>query len=104
MGDYDIKMEDLPVNFRDIAEAIGLENALILVRMCGGQSTYIPKMDACERAAKARRIYDEFKASKSSLIFSELAARYNYTESHIRRIIQEFTLARIPRREQLELF
>jgi len=104
MGEYDIKIEDLPGEFRAIAEAIGLKNALALVRMCGGQSTYIPKLDTCERAAKARRIFEEYRASTSGLIFSELASKYNYTESHIRRIINDFNLSKYPRREQLELF
>lgn len=86
---YDIRIEDLPDNIRDIADEIGLESTIKLVRLCGGQSPYIPKMEACEQAAKHRVIYDEYKASKSGKIYSELALKHNYTESYVRDIIRK---------------
>lgn len=88
MSGYDIKIDDLPDNIRDIAYEIGLEATLKLVRLCGGQSPYIPKMDACEQAAKHREIYEEYRQSKSGRIYSELALKHNYSESYVRDIIR----------------
>ena len=104
MESYDVKMEDLPEFFQDIASIIGLDNAMKLVELAGGTSLYIPKYDSCILAAKSRRIYDEWKASTSGNPYAELAQKYNYSETHVRRIIREMHSARMPRREQLEMF
>ena len=38
-----IPMSDIPEEYRDIAEAIGMEAFTQLTLLCGGQSLYIPK-------------------------------------------------------------
>ena len=101
---YDIQAEDLPETFQDIAELIGLENALALVDLCGGMSLYIPKKDSCELAAKSRKIYEDYKNSASGTVYADLAKKYNYAENHIRRIVRTMHLERIKKSEQLELF
>lgn len=85
-----IQIDDLPNNIRDIAYEIGLDATLKLVKICGGQAPYIPKIETCEQAAKHRVIYNEFKASRSDKIYSELALKYNYSESYTRNIIKRF--------------
>lgn len=89
MTEYKIQLEDLPESIRDIAEAIGLGNTLTLVRLCGGQSPYIPKMETCEQAARYRVIHEEFKNSRSGRVYAELAKKYNYSESYIRDLIRK---------------
>ena len=101
---YDIQAEDLPESFQDVADLIGLDKALALVDLCGGMNLYIPKKDSCELAAKCRKIYEEYKASTSGTVYADLAKKYNYAENHIRRIIREVHLERMPKQEQLELF
>ena len=39
-----VPMSDIPEEYRDIAEAIGLEAFTRLTLLCGGQSLYIPKI------------------------------------------------------------
>lgn len=101
---YDVKIEDLPESYRDIAEVIGLAPALKLVDMLGGMSLYIPKRDSCELEAKCRMIYEEWRASKSESIYKELSQRFGYSEVHVRRIIRERHMADNPRLVQQELF
>lgn len=92
---YEIKIDDLPETFRDVADLIGLDNALALVDMCGGMNLYVPKKDSCELAAKFRRIYEEYKASKSGTVYVDIAKKYNYSESYVRDIIRKFERKRI---------
>ena len=49
-----VPMSDIPEEYRDIAEAIGLEAFTQLTLLCGGQSLYIPKRESLERNARDR--------------------------------------------------
>ena len=104
MDSYDVKIEDLPESYRDIAELIGFDNAMKLVELAGGTNLYIPKYDSCVLEAKSRRIYEEWRESKLENPYPALAKKYNYSDTHIRRIVREKHLECMPRREQLELF
>lgn len=46
-----VPMSDIPEEYRDIAEAIGLEAFTRLTLLCGGQNLYIPKRESLERNA-----------------------------------------------------
>lgn len=104
MTNYEILINDLPESIQDIAQTIGLEATLKLVRLCGGQSPYIPKMESCELKAKYRRIWSEYKDSKSGTIYTDLALKYNLSESHVRAIVREQQLSHSPKPVQYELF
>jgi Mor family transcriptional regulator len=75
-----------------------------LVELAGGTNLYIPKYDSCVLEAKSRRIYDEWRASKEENPYITLAKKYNYSETHVRRIVREKHMERMPKRQQLELF
>ena len=55
-----VPMSDIPEEYRDIAEAIGLEAFTRLTLLCGGQSLYIPKRESLERSARDRDIRARF--------------------------------------------
>jgi Mor family transcriptional regulator len=69
-------------DFELIQELIGAEVARKLAEAFGGSSVYIPKNAAI--AEHYRRIRQEFY---NGATYRELAVRYGYTKSHIRRII-----------------
>ena len=69
-----VPMSDIPEEYRDIAEAIGLEAFTRLTLLCGGQSLYIPKRESLERNARDRDI-------------RALAAQFRLSERQIRKII-----------------
>ena len=78
-----VTIEDIPEEYRDIAEAVGLEAYLTLSVLCGGQNLYIPKREALERQARNREIRDQFNGGN----YRSLAAQYRLSERQIRKII-----------------
>ena len=74
-----VPMSDIPEEYRDIAEAIGLEAFTRLTLLCGGQSLYIPKRESLERNARDRDIRTRFNGA--------LAAQFRLSERQIRKII-----------------
>ena len=79
----DIRMEDIALEYRDIAELLGVESFLGLVRLCGGQNIYIPKMESVIRASRDRTMMACFSGDN----YKELARKYGLTERRIRKII-----------------
>lgn len=82
---YDIQLDDLPPDFRDIADTIGLDPALKLVQARGGEGVYVPKVDKVCRAARDRAIRAEFTGANHR----ELARKYSLTVVWIRAIVSQ---------------
>lgn len=80
-----IQIESLSAEQQKVAELIGIENYEKLIETYGGTWLYIPKTDAFERAARNRRILDEFDGYN----FKQLARKYSLTEVQIRTIVSE---------------
>lgn len=80
---YPILMKDIPAEYRDIAEALGLDTFLQLTSLCGGLSLYIPKRESLERDARDRDIRARFDGGN----YRALAAQFRLSERQIRKII-----------------
>ena len=80
---YEIRIEDLPPDFREIAESIGLDPALRLVQARGGEGIYVPKAEKICRAARDRAIRAEFNGRNHR----QLARKYDLTVAWIRAIV-----------------
>ena len=78
-----IPMSYIPEEYRDIAEAIGMEAFTQLTLLCGGQSLYIPKRESLERNARDRDIRARFDGGN----YRALAAQFRLSERQIRKII-----------------
>ena len=78
-----IPMSDIPEEYRDIAEAIGMEAFIQLTLLCGGQSLYIPKRESLERGARDRDIRARFDGGN----YRALAVQFRLSERQIRKII-----------------
>ncbi len=98
----DILPEDLPSGYRDIAETIGLQAALRLMELRGGETIYIPKIDCIGVAARNRSIRAEFNGRNHR----ELARRYGLTVTWVREILAGGGIDYRPQHvdKQLELF
>lgn len=83
INELDIRIEDLPPEYREIADEIGLAPALKLVRIRGGEGIYVPKMEKVSRAARDRAIRAEFDGSNHR----ELARKWDLTVVWIREIV-----------------
>lgn len=80
-----IKIEDISGELSEVAEEIGLEATLRLVKLRGGEMFYVPKMESVTRAARDRSIRAAFNGSNHS----ELAKKHSLTESHVRSIVRQ---------------
>lgn len=79
----EIKLEDIPENVRDIAEAIGMEAFIKLAKFCGGQrGIYIPKYSNIIKGARDR----EIKRRYTRYNLEQLAREYNLSTQQIREI------------------
>ncbi len=78
-----IRMADIPEEYRDIAEAIGMEAFIQLTLLCGGQNLYIPKRESLERGARDRDIRARFDGGN----YRALASQFRLSERQIRKII-----------------
>ncbi len=96
--EIDIIIDDLPDDIRNIAELIGLDACLKLVKTYSGEQIYFPKYDSITRKQRNRDIYDQFLSGKG---YEELAHKYNLTVSSTREIINEER--RIRQKEPVQL-
>lgn len=68
--------------WRDIAEAIGVENFYKLTKAIGGETVYIPKPESIIRPVRDLHIKTEFNGYNHS----ELAKKYEVTERWVREL------------------
>lgn len=83
VSNYRICLEDIPETYRDIAEVIGLESFLRLVRLCSKQKLYVPDFSSLERAARDRDICARFKGGN----YRQLAVQFRLGERQVRKIV-----------------
>lgn len=80
-----VKVESLDEDQKKMVELVGLDGFKNLVRAFGGSVIYIPKAESLERAARDKRIREEFNGANHK----ELAAKYGLTERWVRAILLE---------------
>lgn len=78
-----IRREDVPAEYQDLVDGLGLEVFLRLARLCGGQSLYIPKAESLEREARDRDIRARFNGGN----YRALGAQFRLSERQIRKIV-----------------
>lgn len=78
-----IRRTDIPEEYLDIYDALGAEAFLKLVRLCGGQSLYLPKLDSLEREGRDRQIRALFNGCN----YRALALQFRLSERQVRKII-----------------
>lgn len=79
-----ITIEDVPCQYHDMINAIGLEAFLSLMQSHGGTYYYIPKADQVLRKVRDDKIKTEFRGGN----YKQLAIKYGLTEITIRRIVE----------------
>jgi Mor family transcriptional regulator len=78
-----LKLSDLPPQFENIADRIGLDKAKMLFEEFGGTSVYFPTEKMIYKEARDREIISEFNGFNHK----ELAVKYDMSESYVRSII-----------------
>lgn len=78
------KRENLKQRHKEYAELIGIENLILLSRVFGGTSIYIPKEELL-KGLKYDKIAEEFTEKNAK----ELARKYHLSERTIYRIAEQ---------------
>jgi Mor family transcriptional regulator len=93
----EVKLEEIPEEYRPWAEAIGVEAILRQAKFLGGNTRYFPKIDALTHATRDRLIIQDYRAGVK---MTDLTAKYDISDSWVRRLIDRY----ITKRDQLGLF
>ncbi len=80
-----IEAQDLAGIYRDIAEIIGVENALQIYNHLKGQQVTFP-MKLFTTDYIMRQVIDD----KNGKSIKQIAVKFNYTERHLHKMIKEF--------------
>ena len=78
-----IRPDDIPGEYRDLVDALGMDVFLALTDLCGGQSLYIPKPESLRRDGRDREIRARFNGGN----YRALATQFRLSERQIRKII-----------------
>lgn len=81
----DLKISDLPPQFENIANRLGIEKAKCLFEEFGGTSVYFPTEKMIYKEARDREIISDYNGFNHK----ELAIKYNMSESYVRAIINK---------------
>lgn len=78
-----IRPTDIPEEYQDLVDVLGLDVFLTLADLCGGQNLYIPKPESLARDGRDREIRARFDGGN----YRALAAQYRLSERQIRKIV-----------------
>lgn len=83
MENINVRLEDIPNSYREIAVAIGIDAFMKLCKMLGGSSMYFPTSRTVLRPIRDENIKREFNGSN----LRELSLKYDICETQIRKIL-----------------
>jgi Mor family transcriptional regulator len=79
----ELTLEQIPEGlYKQIAEAIGVENLVKLTQLVGGSTIYLPKTESVIRPVRDAKIKEEFNGYNHL----ELAKKYDVTERWVRQL------------------
>ncbi|MEG1312538.1 MAG: Mor transcription activator family protein [Romboutsia sp.] len=81
----DLKISDLPPQFENIANRLGIDKAKMLFEEFGGTSVYFPTEKMIYKEARDRDIISQYNGFNHK----ELAVKLSMSESYIRAIINK---------------
>ncbi len=90
-----ITLDDLNNEQREVAELLGLENYIKLVKNFGGTSIYVHKAKTIEKNLRDEAIRKEFMGD-----YKRLAIKYNLSVTQIREIVDK----NYKKAEQISMF
>ena len=82
----EIRLDDIPESYRDIAEKMGIDNFINLCELCGGITLYLPKVETLKLGGRDREIRSRFDGGN----YKMLARQFRLSERQIRKIINGY--------------
>lgn len=97
-----ISMDDLDDDQKFLAETIGMQSYINLIKTYGGTYIYIQKAESYERKVRNEEIKKEFNGYN----YKMLAMKYGLTEIQIRSIVKDIAEEKrhAPAPEQISIF
>lgn len=80
----DIKVQDLPPAFQQLAEEFGAPVVFKIIEKMGGEYIYIPSMKTVLKNVRDRLICEEFDGKN----YRQLARKYSISMTHVREVIK----------------
>ncbi len=80
-----LDLEDLQEQHREIAESVGMDGFLKLVKTFGGSAIYIPQMREVTKMRVYRKISEEFDGTN----IKALANKYEVSESTVYNVVRD---------------
>lgn len=77
-----LTIDDLEPEQKQLAQLLGVEKYIELIKIYGGSSLYISKADTLSRNIRDKQIREEFNGN-----YRELATKYRMSERYIRGIV-----------------
>lgn len=81
----EITLDDLPPDFRGLAEKIGLADTLEVIRYFEGSEKYFPKIESAFKVVRDRIIQRKWKKHN----VHDLATEFDLTDNQIRNIVND---------------
>lgn len=79
----EVKPEQLPEVYQEMAEVIGVDQTIALARVFSGSSVYFPKLDRSLLAQRNAAIRCEFNGAN----IKQLARKWSLSARHVRHIV-----------------
>lgn len=83
MKNTSIRLEDIPISYREVASMVGLDNFINLCKVFGGSSMYFPTSRTILKPIRDENIKREFDGSN----IRDLSLKYGICETQIRKIL-----------------
>lgn len=80
----EIELSDFPEHIYPMIEVIGIENFVKVMKVCGGDSIYIPTYGSVFRKVRNREILSRYNGEN----IRELAKEYDMSINQVRRIVE----------------
>ena len=81
-----LKLNDIPAQYYDIAEFMGVDKFVKFCDYFGGTHIYIPKVNTLVNIIRDKEIIDMYK---SGISIKNISKKYNITQNRVRKIIKE---------------
>ncbi len=74
----DITMHDIPAVFHAMADEIGMDNFIKIIRLYGGESVYFPLLRTLSIPSRNKKIKEEYNGTNASILIHKYNLSYNY--------------------------
>lgn len=80
-----INIKDIPIQFQELAQEIGISNFIKVCSFLGGTLVYIPSLKTIEKNSRNKAIIEEFSGAN----YKDLSRKFQISEPYVRKLINQ---------------